>query len=251
MPRSLPALAAGILQSNKHRFVRSAAARFERTPLVPAYRVDGRLSAAKQAQRAALVVAELALKLHRLKDAYAKWPVFEAGPYFDLYPGHAADLLRVEETRYTLRLRLYCDLLLPVFRDAERFWAEGFLPAYHASRNGRRFLGLAASTPASDPLDRAAARLVELFNTAEETIAQTLDLLSNQIDVLATLGGLEERIQHRPRPGTRPAPDLPPALLRLPREMPTLTLDVLYPRPEEGVVSYPQRITQPAGTVVR
>ena len=63
-------------------------------------------------------------------------------------------------------------------------------------------------------------------------MADTLARLEDQLDVLALLGGLEERIQHRPPPGTRLAPRLPLELQRLPREMPTLTLDAMFSGPE-------------------
>lgn len=226
MPNSLPALVAGILQSNQVYRVKSAAVRFERTPLVPAYHVDSFLPLAQQPQRAAQAVSELVQKLVRLNDAYANWPVFEASPYFDFYSGHALDFYRLEETRHTMRLRLYCDLLLPAFRDAERFWVQEFLPLYRSNLNGR-------GMPHQDqPLDEAMDRLASLLAAAEQAIAATLDLLSDDVDVLVSLGGLEERIQHRPLPGTTIAPGLAPALQRLPREMPTLTLDVTRPRRE-------------------
>ena len=59
-----------------------------------------------------------------------------------------------------------------------------------------------------------------------------LDLLAGNLEVISLLGGLEERIQHRPRPGTTLAPGLPASLQRLPRAMPTLTLDVIFPAPD-------------------
>ena len=56
--------------------------------------------------------------------------------------------------------------------------------------------------------------------------------LAGGLAILALLGGLEERIQHRPPPGSRLAPRLPLDLQRMPREMPTLTLDAMFNGPE-------------------
>lgn len=235
MPTSLPALAAGILQSHKMTRCRSDAARFADAPLVPAYRVEDDLPVAEQPAQVAQAIAELAQKLGRLEEAYTKWPVFEAGPYFDLYPTHATRFCRLEQTQHAVRLRLYGDLLAPAFRAAERFWVQGFLPAYVASRNGIGSQG-AAGQRAND----AAARLAVLLAQAEGVIQDTLDLLGDDLQVLACLGGLEERIQHRPHPGAAIAPGLAPALQRLPREMPTLTLDIMFARPEERSPGYDQ-----------
>jgi len=64
---------------------------------------------------------------------------------------------------------------------------------------------------------------------AEQSVQGTLDLLGHNLEVLNLLGGLEERIQHRPQ---AVAPDLAEALQRLPRQMPTLTLDTWFSREE-------------------
>lgn len=230
MPNSLPALVAGILTSHTAWHIRSDAARFERELVVPAYYIDPELPVEGQAERATLVAAELAQKLVRLRDAYANWPVFDPGSYFDLYPPHLHTLCRVEETQYVLRVRLYADLLLPAFRAAERFWAESFLPAYHAGQGSpeadadafRKHLG-----------DEAMPRLAGLLDAAEQAVGSALALLADNLDVVTFLGGLEERIQHRPRPGSTLAPGLAPALLRLPRETSTLTLDAMFSLPED------------------
>lgn len=243
MPSSLPALVAGILRSDRVWAARSCARRFERVPLVPAYQVDGDLTLAEQAERAVLAMVELSQKLFRLEEAYPNWSLFEPGPFFDLYPGHLHDFCRAEETRRAVRVRLYADLLLPAFRDAERYWVDSFLPAYHAGHNG-------------DVLDAFWAHLVEeavptmerLLEQAEQVIAQTLHLLRDRLDVLAYLGGLEERIQHRPQPGASLAPGLSPALQRLPRATPTLTLDALFPRPVEDLL---ERKRWPVPTVAQ
>lgn len=231
MPSSLPALAAGILQSHIAWNVRPAADWFERTPLVPAYQVDPNLAVVDQPQRAAQAVLELALKLERLEDAYSNWAKFESGPYFDLYPTHAARLCRAEETRSVLRVRLYCDLLLPAFRHAERYWVETFLPAYHAGSGATNQAVDESNAFRAYLLDEAMPELARRLHAAEQAIQGTLDILSDSITVLNCLGGLEERIQHRPPPGSHLAPGLTTALQRLPRTMPTLTLDVTIPRP--------------------
>lgn len=231
MPRSLPALAAGILQSHQAWTVRSDAARLEAEPLPPVYHSDETLAGAAQAEQVARAVAELAQKLARLKYAYAAWPLFDPGPYFDLQPGHLASLCRVEETRNIVRVRLYADLLAPAFRAAERYWAETFLPAYHAGSGGdaldvfRRHLQF-----------EAAPTLARLLDEATGVVQGALDLLAGNLEVVSLLGGLEERIQHRPRPGVTLAPGLPPALQPLPRAMPTLTLDLIFPAPVERPV---------------
>lgn len=177
-------------------------------------------------------MAELAQKLARLKHAYAAWPVFDPSAYFDLYPCHLASLCRVEETQQIVRVRLYADLLAPAVRAAERYWIETFLPAYHA--------GSAADAAAvyRDRLaDEAAPDLAGLLDEAVDVVQAALDLLAGNLEVVSLLGGLEERIQHRPRPGSTLAPGLPVSLQRLPRAMPTLTMDVIFPAPE----------TRPAG----
>jgi len=233
LPASLPALASAVLQSQRARRVKSAAVLFEQAPLAPAYCVDDDLSLAEQARRAAQTVAELVDKLDRLRAAYSYWPAFDASPFFDLYPGHAASLFRVEETRYTLRIRLYCDLLIPAFRAAERYWVEGFLPLYRLSNNGHR--GIRQPAQPAPLLDDAIHRLAALMDDAEQVIEATVEQLSDNVDALTSLGGLEERVQHRPRPGAVRASGLPPSLQRLPREMPTLTLDALYNRSEQSL----------------
>jgi len=65
VPRSLPALASGIVQSHQAWWVRSAAAVFEQAPLVPAYHVDPELDGEGQQRRAAQVLAELQALLAR------------------------------------------------------------------------------------------------------------------------------------------------------------------------------------------
>jgi hypothetical protein len=231
LPRSLPALAAGILQTDKAWRVRSDVARLAAEPLPPVYYVDETLAVAAQAERVAQAVAELAQKLARLQHAYPAWPLFDPGAYFDLQPCHLASLSRVEETRNIVRVRLYADLLAPAFRAAERYWVGTFLPAYHAGSG-------------SDALDafrghlyvEAAPTLARLLDEATGVTQDVLDLLAGNLEVVSLLGGLEERIQHRPRPGTTLAPGLPTTLQRLPRAMPTLTLDLIFPAPVERPV---------------
>lgn len=75
--------------------------------------------------------------------------------------------------------------------------------------------------------------MAELLDGAERAIGGALALLNDNLEVVTFLGGLEERIQHRPRPGSTLAPGLSPSLLRFPREMPTLTLDAMFSLPEE------------------
>ncbi|MCB0201008.1 MAG: hypothetical protein KDI03_13140 [Anaerolineae bacterium] len=227
MPSSLPSLVAGILRSDHLWHVRSDGARFEAAGLTPAYDLESSLPIDAQAERAAQIVAELARKMQRLPDAFAWWPVFEPGPYFDLYSSQIHSFCRVEELRSAVRIRLYADLLLPAFRRAERFFIETFLPAYHAGT------GFAPDDAFSQNLvDHAIPDMIELLGEAELAVAGTLTRLEDQLDVLVLLGGLEERIQHRPPPGTRLAPRLPMGLQRLPREMPTLTLDAMFAGPD-------------------
>ena len=181
-----------------------------------------------QAERVAQAVSELAAKMARLKGAYGSWPIFDPGPYFDFYPVQLYSLCRIEETRRIVRVRLHADLLLPAFRAAERFWVESFLPAYHAGYGGSESID---DVFRLHVLDEAAPELGRLLGEAELGVQATLDVLSDNWPVLSILGGLEERIQHRPPPGARLAAGLPQVLQRLPREMPTLTLDAIYPAP--------------------
>ena len=211
--------------------MRSDAAPLEAEPLPPVYLVDEALVGTAQAERVAQAVAELAQKLARLQHAYPAWPLFDPGAYFDLQPCHLASLSRVEETRNIVRVRLYADLLAPAFRAAERYWVGTFLPAYHAGSG-------------SDALDafrghlyvEAAPTLARLLDEATGVTQDALDLLAGNLEVVSLLGGLEERIQHRPRPGVTLAPGLPTTLQRLPRAMPTLTLDLIFPAPVERPV---------------
>ncbi len=227
MPRSLPALAAGIVQSHQAWTVRSHAARLEEEPLPPVYGIDETLAGAAQSERAGRAAAELAQRLTRLKHAYAAWPVFDPGAYFDLRPCHLAGICRIEETQQVVRVRLYADLLAPAFRAAERYWVETFLPAYHAGSTSE-----AAAVYRDHLADEAIPTLTGLLDRAVDVMQRTLDLLAGNLEVISLLGGLEERIQHRPRPGATLAPGLPAALQRLPRAMPTLTLDLIFPAPE-------------------
>jgi hypothetical protein len=231
LPRSLPALAAGILQTDKAWRVRSDAARLAAEPLPPVYHVDEGLAAAAQAERVAQAVAELAQKLTRLKYAYAAWPLFDPGAYFDLHPCHLVGLCRVEETQHIVRVRLYADLLAPAMRAAERYWVETFLPAYHAGGRGD---GIDAFR--NHLHDEAMPALTVLLDDAVSVVQGALDLLAGNLEAVSLLGGLEERIQHRPRPGVIVAPGLPTSLQRLPRAMPTLTLDTIFPAPAERPV---------------
>lgn len=228
MPRSLPALAAGVLRSDRAWHVRSAARQLTEVPLVPAYHVDEVLSTQEQPARTAQVILELTQKLKRLEAAYGSWPVFDPGPYFDLYPEHLAALCWVEELAHTVRVRIYADLLVPAFRHAERHWVESFLPAYHVGQDAGQ-----GSVFREHLHGEAIPGMAHLLSRAEMVIKSTLALLSEDLSVLSSLGALEERIQQRPPPGSSLAPGLPRELQRLPREMPTLTLDVLFPRPQE------------------
>lgn len=230
MPRSLPALASGIVQSHRAWWVRSAAAAFEAAALVPAYQVDPGLDMEGQQRRAAQVMAELAPKVARLVEAYPWWSPFEPGPYFDLYDDHLGRFCRVEETLRAVRVRVYADLLLPAFRAAERYWVETFLPAYHAAHASRNGAGSPGNDAFLDYLvHEAAPELAARLQAAERSVQGTLELLGHNLEVLNLLGGLEERIQHRPQ---AVAPGLPEALQRLPRQMPTLTLDTWFTREE-------------------
>lgn len=207
--------------------MRSDAARLELAPLPPVYHVDEDLAAAAQGERVAQAVAELAQKLARLRHAYAAWPLFDPGAYFDLQPCHLASLCRVEETPQIVRVRLYADLLAPAFRAVERCWIEAFLPAYHAGA------AAGADSVYRDHLaDEAMPTLARQLGEAVDVVQNALDLLAGNLEVISLLGGLEERIQHRPRPGMTLAPGLPAALQRMPRALPTLTLDVIFPAPE-------------------
>lgn len=228
MPRSLPALAAGILQSDRAWHVRSVARQLTEVPLVPAYHIDETLSAQEQTARTTQVALELTQKLERLEAAYGSWPVFDPGPYFDLYPEHLSALCWVEELPETVRVRVYADLLVPAFRQAERHWVESFLPAYHAGQDTQP-----DSVFREHLHSDAMPRMAHLLAQAEDVIRSALALLSEDLSILSSLGALEERIQQRPPPGTNLAPGLLPELQRLPREMPTLTLDVLFPKPED------------------
>jgi hypothetical protein len=231
LPKSLPALAAGILQSNQAWRVRSDAARFELEYPSPAYHVDEGLEGRAQSERLAQAVAELAQKLARLKHAYPAWPLFDPGAYFDLYPCHLASLSRVEETPNIMRVRLYADLLAPAFRAAERYWVESFLPAYLAGLSGDAIDAFRVHLD-----EETMPTLAALLDEAVGVVQGTLDLLAGNLEAVSVLGGLEERIQHRPRPGATLTPGLPATLQRLPRAMPTLTLDVIFPAPEERPV---------------
>ena len=207
--------------------MRSDAARLEAESLPPVYHSDEALAGAAPASQVARAVAELAQKLARLKHAYPAWPLFDPGAYFDLYPCHLASLIRVEETRRIVRVRLYADLLAPAFRAAERCWVERFLPAYHAGSTAE-----AAAVYRDHLADEATPALASLLDEAVDVVQAALDLLAGNLEVVSLLGGLEERIQHRPQPGSTLAPGLPLSLQRLPRAMPTLTLDVIFPAPE-------------------
>lgn len=224
-------MAAGILQSHQAWTVRSDAARLELEPLPPVYHVDETLATAAQAERVAQAVAELAQKLARLRHAYAAWPLFDPGAYFDLHPCHLASLCRVEETRNIVRVRLYADLLAPAFQMAERHWVEAFLPAYHAGSPGD-----AAGVYRDSLHHQAMPQLAHRLDAAVDVVQGALDALAGNLEVISLLGGLEERIQHRPRPGAAMAFGLPVSLQRLPRALPTLTLDAIFPTPEERPV---------------
>jgi hypothetical protein len=151
----------------------------------------------------------------------------------------------VEETASAVRVRLYADLLLPAFRGAERYWVETFLPAYHAAEG--RANGTAqhpAGAFGAYLVDEVVPELAARLRLAEEGIQGVLELLGHNLEVLNFLGGLEERIQHRPR---AVASGLPAGLQRLPRQMPTLTLDAWFTRDE---VAWPEtREPQPATPV--
>lgn len=233
MPGSLPALASGILQSHRAWIVHSTAAAFERVPLVPAYQIDEDLAPEAQEARVAQAVGELAQKLGRLAEAYGWWPVFDPGAYFDLYSGHMPLLCRHEETQTMVRVRLYCDLLLPAFRRAERYWVETFLPAYSAGAGEHAEDAFGAYL-----VDEAIPELAARLDAAERGVRGVLDRLSGSVEVLNYLGGLEERIQSRPAPGAGIAPGLPRSLQRLPRQMPTLTLDLMFSRPQEPAFTF-------------
>jgi hypothetical protein len=228
LPASLPALAAAILRSDRLWRVRSHSARFEAADPTPSYALSASLAPQEQAERAARLVTELARKMQRLPDAFASWPLFEPGPYFDLYADQVPGFCRIEETRHSVRVRIYADLLLPAFRRAERYFVEAFLPAYHAA------LGDASGDIFAIHLSQEAApELAALLDAAEQAVSATLASLESHLDVLALLGGLEERIQHRPPPGSKLAPGLPLTLQRLPRQMSTLTLDAIFTGPEQ------------------
>ena len=93
----------------------------------------------------------------------------------------------------------------PSARPSASGWSP-FLPAYHAGYGGSE---LGDDAFRQHMLEEAAPALGSLLAEAERGVQATLDVLSDNWPVLSILGGLEERIQHRPAPGVRIAAGLP------------------------------------------
>ncbi|MEZ4658629.1 MAG: hypothetical protein R2911_13745 [Caldilineaceae bacterium] len=150
---SAPALAAAIRETHLRDFAVSTA-QFcaPQHKLVQMYRVVGGNGTGKvdgvdskvregawadevaaEAQAAAAVVGDVAERLRRLGAAYGEWKHFDAPAYFDIPQPQADLLLTVTERVNSVYVHFQMDLLLPAFGKAEAYWANHFVPAYHAA----------------------------------------------------------------------------------------------------------------------
>lgn len=225
MATSLPALAAALAEPQHSWPCRSDARALLGQPLTPAYRVPLRGQRQDRLRRLADAVALLAERLDRCASAYGHWPVFDAGAFFDLRPCQVQALLRMEALGATLDLTLHADLLSPAFREAERFWAEQFCPAYHAGQ-----------VHADDAFSRhfhqqTMPSMQRRLQAAAEDLAATGRLLFERGDVtfLVSAAAPDERQRH--------LLTLPPGdedLAPLFQALPTLTLSRSFDLLEES-----------------
>lgn len=225
MPTSLPALAAALAAPQAVWSCLSDARALLSQPLAPAYRVPPHRRSDERRRRLADAVGLLAERLDRCAGAYGHWSVFDAGAFFDLRPRQVQALLRLETLGATLDLTLHADLLSPAFREAERFWAEQFCPAWHAGqRHGDDAFGRHFRQQTLPAMQRR-------LEAAREELSAAGRLLFERGDVtfLLSAAAPDERQRHLL---TLPPGDEDLALLFL--DLPTLTLSRSFDLLEEG-----------------
>ncbi len=233
--RSIPALAAHLRNVRRTRVVSSSSLVCPMTELVPTYhprRLDAlhqnvtTLSSLNQEADAMVhVFRRLIDHLHRLVSAFAEWPEFDPGAFFDLYPYQANLLVDVNSQAHATRIVFCGDLLLPCFQRAEAYFVNVFTPAYRAA-----FPAAFAPDPDSSALHSFRTKVEPEMSLRWQhlvTVAQRLNwFLQEELEFLVITYGEEELFAWRPVWQYPADPGLDPALCPAWETLMTFTLSV-------------------------
>ncbi len=233
--RSIPALAAHLRNVPCTRVVSSSSLVCPMTELVPTYypralasqsRTVTTLSSLNQeADTMVQVFRRLIDHLHRLVHAFAEWPEFDPGAFFDLYPHQANLLVDLKIQPHTTRIVFCGDLLIPRFQRAEAYFVNVFTPAYQAA-----FPRSTTSEPDSPALHNFRTEVEpEMILRWQHlvTVAQRLNWhLQEELDFLVITYGEEELFTWRSVWQHPAARGLHPALCPAWESLTTFTLAV-------------------------
>lgn len=234
MITSAPGLASAFRETDQRGFIQPTSLGNRPHDLVRMYHID-RGDLETEAQSAARLVSEISERLRRLSIAYAEWSIFDAPAFFDLSTRQAARLIRISERVHTVYVVFFTDLLLPTFHAAESYWAERFVPAYHAASPAHSMVATAKDLTL-DPFDSAfheevMPELVAHWSRLLAVIRQTREILASDIGFLTTNGSQDERARWRRVWQKMPAPGLDSALTPALADIPSLTLSIEFPLP--------------------
>ncbi len=233
--RSIPALAAHLRNVRRTRVVSSSSLVCPMSELVPTYHprildslhqtVTTLSSLNQEADAMVHVFRRLIDHLHRLVPAFAEWPEFDPGAFFDLYPHQANLLVDVNRQPHTARIVFCGDLLLPCFQRAEAYFVNVFTPAYRAA-----FPMTAPPDPDSAVMHRFRTEVEPEMSLRWQhlvTVAQRLNWsLQEELDFLVITYGEQELFAWRPVWQSPADPGLDPALCPAWETLTTFTLAV-------------------------
>jgi hypothetical protein len=129
MAKSLPALAGDFLNTRHMWLVSSDSDLFEKEAVPLDYCMPD-AERQEAAEEGANIIGRLAEALAHLD---ADQPPLDLADYFGLSEFHISVLCEQTRSGRETRLKLDADLLVPSFREAERYWAWEYHRAYHAA----------------------------------------------------------------------------------------------------------------------
>lgn len=227
--RSLPALAAAMRRIDRCPLPASSTTIFSARSLSPAYRLQNH-SAAREARAAVHTISQVADRLRRLARAYGEWKEFDVPAFFDLWPEHAARLIRVEERVSTVNVTFFADMLLPTFRFVEQYWVAEFFPSYQSAMPLPDIVEGCSSFTAHF-LHYEQPKMRAYWEKLTDVVHEARRELWNDIGFLAAAAAGEEKALWQWAWRPPPPPGLDPRLLPPLRTLPTLTLATEFPLP--------------------
>lgn len=130
MSTSLPGLLGNYWNTKHMWLVTAESSLFERDTCREAYLIPSGLSEGSHVRRATEVAYLLAERLNQARHEYPTVDTFDLSDYLGFSESQRS---ACRHTRYnkTVFLRIFPDLFVPAFREAESYWANTFFRAYH------------------------------------------------------------------------------------------------------------------------